>query len=501
MFGLMVGTVTASIPEIILMANWLIEGGFKEKWKLLKSNKVFWAIISIYLLHIISILYSQNLNFALNDLKIKLPMLTLPIVYFSTKVLTEKELYISIICFIAGTFTNTIWCYIYSYVLNSINNVRDVSRFMSHIRLGMFLNLAIVFCWYLKNKSNQTIYKLIYYLLIIYFIISFVGLGLSAGIGFFIIILFSFMISLFKKNISKIKLVTGIIFLMISIIFSINYFIRFKKNYFTIKNVAINYRLDKTKLGNIFYHDSTHQVENGYIVNMNINQNELQYYWNKKFNNDTFNINLKHNLSTFYVLCRYMASKGLTSEAESLNNLTSSDIKNIQNKITNVNFKNWNFIEKRFYELIWDITEFKNGANINGHSFSLRLQYWRAAIQLIKHNCIIGVGIGDVTDKIKETYNNTNTLLNDEWKLRPHQQFLTITVGLGIIGLIFFIYSLFYPLFALKKQIKSTYVLFFIILISSFLFEDTLETLAGVCFYAIFNSILLSYYYFKSQKS
>jgi hypothetical protein len=494
MFGMMVGTVTASIPEIILMANWLIEGNFNEKWKQLKSNKVFWAIISIYLLHIISLFYSQNLNFAINDLKIKLPMLTLPIVYFSTTVLSKKEFTFSIICFIGGTFINTTWCYIYSYLLNSIDNVRDVSRFMSHIRLGMFINMAIIFCWYLQNTANQIIYKIIFLTLITYFILSFIGLGLTAGIGFFTIIVFIFIINLFKNKVSKIKLISSLVTIIISIFLSLNYFLNFKTNYFVVKNNPINFKLEKTKLGNVFYHDSTHQVENGFVVNMNVNQFEVQNYWNKKYLNDTFNINLRHNLTRYYVLSRYLASKGLATEASSIDKLTPNDILYIQKNITNVNYNNWNFIEKRFYELIWDITEFKNRANINGHSFSMRLYYWRVALHLIKHNYLIGIGIGDVTDKIKETYNQTNILLNNEWKLRPHQQFLTITVGLGIIGLIIFIISLFYPLITLRKQLHTIYILFFIILISSFLFEDTLETLAGVCYYAVFNSILLSYY-------
>ncbi len=499
MFGMMVGTATASIPEIILMANWLIEGNFKEKWNQLKSNKVFWAIICIYLLHIISLLYSQNINFAINDLKIKLPMLTLPIVYFSTNVLTKKEFTFSLICFIGGTFANTIWCYVYSYFLNSIENVRDVSRFMSHIRLGMFINMAIIFCWYLQNKAKQIIYKLFFLTLIVYFILSFIGLGLTAGIGFFSIIMILFIINLFKNNASKIKLITSLIILILCILLSLNYFLRFKANYFIVKNNPINYKLEKTKLGNVFYHDSTHQVENGFVVNMNVNQFEVQNYWNKKFSNDSFNISLQHNLTKFYVLSRYLASKGLTTEASSIDKLTTNDFVNIQKNITNVNYNNWNFIEKRLYELIWDITEFKNGANINGHSFSLRLHYWRVAINLIKQNFLIGIGIGDVTDKIKETYNKTNILLNDEWKLRPHQQFLTITVGLGIVGLIVFIISLFYPLIVLRKQLHTIYVLFFIILICSFLFEDTLETLAGVCYYAVFNSIFLSYYSKKNN--
>jgi hypothetical protein len=51
----------------------------------------------------------------------------------------------------------------------------------------------------------------------------------------------------------------------------------------------------------------------------------------------------------------------------------------------------------------------------------------------------------------------------------------------------------------LRKQLPVIYFVFMVLTLVSFLFEDTLETIAGICFYAVFNSVMLSYIYFKTK--
>ena len=51
--GMLFGTVPTSIPQIILAANWLLEKDFAWKWQQLKSNKIFWILTSIFLVHLL----------------------------------------------------------------------------------------------------------------------------------------------------------------------------------------------------------------------------------------------------------------------------------------------------------------------------------------------------------------------------------------------------------------------------------------------------------------
>ena len=88
--GMLFGTVPTSIPQIILAANWLLEGNFKWKWQQLKSNKIFWILASLFFLHVIGMTYTENIQRGLDDLRNKMPLLVLPLILFSTKPLSIK---------------------------------------------------------------------------------------------------------------------------------------------------------------------------------------------------------------------------------------------------------------------------------------------------------------------------------------------------------------------------------------------------------------------------
>jgi len=87
-----------------------------------------------------------------------------------------------------------------------------------------------------------------------------------------------------------------------------------------------------------------------------------------------------------------------------------------------------------------------------------------------------------------------NSPLSKDSRLRAHNQYLSIAVAFGIVGLVWFLITLFYPIFLCGKSKSYLYVSFLLIAIVSFLTEDTLETQAGVTFYAFFNSFLLFIY-------
>ncbi len=84
-----------------------------------------------------------------------------------------------------------------------------------------------------------------------------------------------------------------------------------------------------------------------------------------------------------------------------------------------------------------------------------------------------------------------NSPLTKEWRLRSHNQFLAIGTAFGITGLLFFLFTLLYPLLKHKKYNSYLYLMFFTIAFLSMFTEDTLESQAGVTFFAFFNCFFL----------
>jgi O-antigen ligase len=131
----------------------------------------------------------------------------------------------------------------------------------------------------------------------------------------------------------------------------------------------------------------------------------------------------------------------------------------------------------------------------------MRFYFWDAAIRVIKKYPVVGVGTGDVQLALNQVYSSGDSPLNAEWYKRPHNQFLTVTVALGFVGLLAMLFSIIYPLVLLRKHLHILFWPFLILALVSFMLEDTLETQAGLSFYAVFNSLFISFAYFKKESA
>ncbi len=83
---------TLSVSMIILAINWLLDKRLAEKLKIIIHRKSILLITIVYLIHVIGLLYSSNLEYGLHDLRIKLPLLALPIIIGTSQPLDKKKL-------------------------------------------------------------------------------------------------------------------------------------------------------------------------------------------------------------------------------------------------------------------------------------------------------------------------------------------------------------------------------------------------------------------------
>ena len=122
-----------------------------------------------------------------------------------------------------------------------------------------------------------------------------------------------------------------------------------------------------------------------------------------------------------------------------------------------------------------------------------RILIWKSTWGVIEENPVFGVGTGDVKDALMEGYqaNHVQGAIND--KLNAHNQYLQITVALGIFGLILLLLSLTIPLYFSFRKNALLYILFLLLIGFNFLFESMLERQAGVVFYAFFNSLMFTF--------
>ncbi len=143
------------------------------------------------------------------------------------------------------------------------------------------------------------------------------------------------------------------------------------------------------------------------------------------------------------------------------------------------------------------ITTMKNSiVHYNGtpnSSTNIRLAVWEEAIELIKAKTVVGYGTGDVADVLSQRYHKKGFYELEKKQLNSHNQFIQITLGSGIIGLLFFIFLVSYPFIFLTKSIdRLLYFSFFVLIFFNFLTESMLETQSGIIFFAFYITLFYS---------
>ena len=504
--GLPLSNFLMSISQFILVGNWLVEGNIKQKIYRFWKNRSAVLISSVFLLHLLGLIYTSDFDYALNDIRIKISLLILPIIISSSiklcKEKFEKLMLIFVVSVIIGTIASVSELTGFNNYLRELANLttrqlidtRSISIFISHIRFSLLICIAIYFlCYMIYTYYNKTsLFRFILYnLLLIWLLVFLVILESITGIAVLLItaLIMAGYFAVKKKSFSH--KISCIIFLVATPVIIISYLYYLIDNLFVAEPVKIE-SLDKyTKSGNAYSHDiNNKQIENGNYVWLYLCEEELANEWNKRSSikyseKDQRGQHLKQ------TLIRFLTSKGLRKDAEGVNSLNNEEIEAVEKGIANINYQNSSSLNTRIQQIIWEYYNYKNGGNLSGNSVMQRLEFWRAAVYIIGENPVFGVGTGDVKTAFKNQYEKMDTSLDLKYRKRAHNQYLTFGVAFGIIGFVWFIFSLVYPIIAQNKMFDYFYAVFFMIALLSMFTEDTLETQAGVSFFILFNCLLL----------
>ncbi len=489
--GIPLSNFLMSISQIILFANWLFDKNILKKVKAFFANKPALIFSLIALLHIIGLFYTSDFNYALKDLRTKIPIILLPLIISTSPMIDGKKFRLILSFFVATVLFGSIACY-YVYLTQSFNDIRHISIFISHIRFSLNICLAICILFYfiykdlsLSNTKKGIISILLLWLVYFLFVLqSFTGIIILFFL--FLILLLYFTIS-FKKWTYKLTALSILIALPLFISLSITATIR---SYFQVETRNIATLEKVTPRGNLYYHDTISLgVENGNYIGLYVCPDELRKSWaeRSKISIDS-NDRVGQHISR--TLIRFLNSKGLRKDADGVSALTDKEIKAIENGCANVVYLQNPGIKTRLYKILFEYNSYMISRNTRGHSIFQRFELWKAAIGIIKNNFWVGVGTGDMVDVYDKQLKEMKSDLAGQ-KLRSHNQYLSIFSAFGLIGFLIFMFALIYPA-VLNHSFKDFYFLsFFVILCLSMINEDTIESQAGVTFFAFFYSFLL----------
>lgn len=154
----------SSVLGIILFLFFFIDKKVNLRTKIneIKNNRIALLSISLYLIHIIGLLYTENFKYAGLDLEIKLPLLIIPMIIFSENEINNDEIKKIYKYFTIGNIVAMILCLIFATNMylktKSITFFfyNDLSKFMHPSYFSLYLGFnVLIFVLQISRINKQ----------------------------------------------------------------------------------------------------------------------------------------------------------------------------------------------------------------------------------------------------------------------------------------------------------------------------------------------------------
>jgi len=455
-------------------------------------NKPAMAVASILLLHVIGLVYTTDFNYAMKDLRTKLPIFILPLFIATGPRISTKVFYWIMGAFIAAVVGGSIYRLILFMNL-PVADSRALAAHTSHIRYSLNAVFAVFITFYfVYSKGIMNSWVKIILLAVALWLIGFMAyMNYSTGILLFSFlsvlmgVYFAFKIrNLFLRTATLIA-IAAVILLPVLYIISVGY------TYLNSPSVELSQLEKYTPRGNSYYHDTVNfKRRDGKWTGLYICDKELRQSWSERSTLSLDSLDPKKQLRR-YTLISYLASKDLRKDADGFSQLSDTDIRHIENGINRYDFSKMPGLRSQIEDFIAGLRRYIDVNDPNSGSMVQRFEYWRTSLLIIKQNPLLGVGTGDLPQAFESQYKNMNSNLSNQFRLRSHNQYLSITVAFGVVGFIWFMFIMFYPGIKTRNFNNYFYIIFWIIFMISMLTEDTIESQEGVTFYVLFTALML----------
>lgn len=509
LFGIGLMLLAASMPLLNLgmsiggiwlasafVLHWLLKGftenRWADPWRALSRNSPAIILSLFFLLHLAGLIYTEDLARGIRDLKIKLPLLSFAVVFASMPHLIQEwrpvlqRIFVLSVCLSAVIISA-------NYLLHPerYTDAREAHRFISHIRFGLMCAVAFAIAITEIQKSGK--FRLLWVaalLLLLAYSISLQNLTAVSGILFsFILLPFSFSGEPAQAKTAKAFVLGGAaLFLLLGV-----YVAREAIAYFPDNIPERGDIPEYNENGRMYYHrygDS--QVENGHLVWYYLELDELEKNWKLRSGRELSDSDA-HGNDLSGTLVRYLSSRGLSKDSAGVWAMSDEDIRAVQAGIPNYLEPSKPGFEKRLEQIFFEINAYRNGANPGGNSITQRLEFWKTGLEIAKLRPITGIGTGDIGAEYARKYEEMNSPLEEKYRLRAHNQYLTAWLGNGIAGIAGLLLLIIVPLYRRKWAGQEAFLplVFLGIMALSFLSEDTLETQAGVTLFGFFYGLYI----------
>ncbi len=483
-----------SIAQILLAANWLVEGTFKEKFNRLKENRASLYLIGVFFIYAFGLFWTQDLSHGVSVMKNKLPYLSLILVVASSRPLKNQRILVLPLLFAASVLFTT-FAGALVVLSETHTDPRDVSPFIPHIHLSMMILMTALFMpWFMRRISANNQWYYVSLAVSVWLIVFLFIMGTLTGIIALLVIgVFLFLRDLIKKP----GLGNSIIFGLMVVAVAVTSFNTMRQVvepiYRQIDPEPHEYH-ELTAMGNAYTHDKELELrENGYLVFSFIAEDELRNAWNRRSAIGFDSLDQAGN-ELKYTLYRFMSSRGLRKDEAALEMLSDEEIKAVEQGVPNYLYMGWPNVYVRIHQTFWELHAYRQTGNPTGHSFTQRIEVWRAGILAAKMRPVFGWGTGGHIIALHTGLELIDSSFNAFVLRHVHNQLLHLVIMLGITGLIA-IFALYYMFIRQSGAIRYLPFNILIVIVMVFMLGnsplDSQMSLNFILFFALYFGVLM----------
>lgn len=481
-----------SLSQIILLANWLWEGialrMAGNRFKLAFTTAASAVFLSFFGLHLLGLAWTTDLKWGVDLCRILLPVLVFGLVLSTVPRFTAKELRHLLLLGAWSATASTLACLALRYQVLAIGQYRELSPFISHIRLSLMLCFSIaVLAHYWPKQAAMRVAHVVAVLWCLWFLdqlSSLTALPVLAGLALYAWVRLVRGKRTSWRNAAAVLMVAG---MAVGAFFLATVWLSH-----CVDDPAQLQHLDVASAGGeVYYHDlHDPQVENGHYVWINVADKELKRTWERR---SKLSFDGKDSLGqpVRSTLIRYLASMNLRKDSTGVEALAPADVKRIEQGVTSVREGREGAMRARLEQVLYELDAYRTTGNPNGHSVTMRMEFQRVGLGIVREHWLAGVGTGDTQQAFNAAYEQEHSALLPRWRLRAHNEYLTLAISFGVFGLLWSLFSWWWPAWRNKAFGHPLFIAWGIIFLLSCFSEDTIETQPGATFFALYYALFV----------
>ncbi|MFT3884262.1 MAG: O-antigen ligase family protein [Flavobacteriales bacterium] len=481
-----------SVAQLLLLGNWLVEGIVRRdlvgRFKRALTTPASAVWLSFFGLHLLGLLWTTDLEWGVDLCRILLPVLGMGLVLSSVPRLAARELRSLLLFGAWSTAASALVCLLLQHDVIRQGQYRELSIFISHIRLALMLCLSIAVFVALWPKR---LWQRAAHVLAIAWCVFFLD-RLSSLLSFGILAVLAIGAAVRWARGQRPVVRAGAWSVIVLALLALGLYARWCVwSYTQVEPVDLAQLDQRSAGGELYYHDPRgSQHENGHPVWIDVADKELARGWSH-LSRVPFDSLDAQGQPLRWTLVHYLASLGVRKDSVGLRALSAADVQRIELGMTNVNEGRRDPLRARIDQVLFELEEYRRTGDPSGHSVTMRLEFLRTGWSIARAHWAFGVGTGDTQAAFDQAYVDTGSPLASIWRLRAHNEYLTLLISFGAFGLAWSLFSWWWPAWRNQAFRQPLFIAWGIIFLISCLSEDTIETQMGATFFALYYTLFV----------